>query len=131
MDDFPKAALKHLEDARVLRDEQRFDGAAYLAGYVVERTLKTVIEAENPPVPRIHDLSNLQQTVQQLALHAGSRTGTLYIAATQTLVQILAWRPEMRYRSPHVTKSDASTCVGEAETFYRHIVGSLTLAGMI
>ena len=86
MDDFPKAALKHLEDAWVLRDEQRFDGAAYLAGYVVECTLKTVIEAENPPVPRSHDLSNLQQTGQQLALRAGPRTGTLYIAATQTLV---------------------------------------------
>ena len=131
MDDFPKAALKHLEDARVLRDDQRFDGAAYLAGYVVECTLKTVFEAENPPVPRIHDLSNLQQTVQQLALRAGPRTGTLYIAATQTLVQILAWRPEMRYRSPHVTETMAATWMREAESIYRQLIGSLTLAGTI
>ena len=131
MDDFPKAALKHLEDARVLKDEQRFDGAAYLAGYVVECTLKTVIEAENPPVPHIHDLNSLRQSVDQLALLAKHQTGPLYIAATQSLVQILAWKPEMRYSSPHVTQSVATTWVSEAETLYTRIIGSLTLAGTI
>ena len=53
------------------------------------------------------------------------------IAATQTLVQILAWRPEMRYRSPHVTESVAATWMREAESIYRQLIGSLTLAGTI
>ena len=44
-DDFPKVALKHLQDAQALLKSNRFDGAAYLAGYVVECALKTMIES--------------------------------------------------------------------------------------
>ena len=131
MDDFPKAALKHLEDARLLSDEQRFDGAAYLAGYVAECALKTVIEVENAQVPRIHDLNDLKQRVDTLAALAGPRTGRLYIAATRSLLQILAWRPEMRYRSPYVTETVAVAWMGEAESIYRRVIGDLTLAGTI
>ena len=131
MDDYPKSALKHLEDARVLRDAQRYDGAAYHAGYVAECTLKTVIEVESPPAPWIHDLQSLRQSVDQLALLAGHRSGTLYIAATQSLVQILAWKPDMRYHGPYVTKSDAAVWVTEAEAIYRQIIGSLALSGTI
>lgn len=40
-DDYPEAALKHLQDADALVRGRRFDGAAYLAGYVVECALKT------------------------------------------------------------------------------------------
>ncbi|MRG94456.1 hypothetical protein [Polyangium spumosum] len=42
-DDYPAAAAKHLEDARTLLDAQRHDGAAYLAGYVVECSLRSVV----------------------------------------------------------------------------------------
>ncbi|HSN99090.1 MAG TPA: hypothetical protein VLS89_12425 [Candidatus Nanopelagicales bacterium] len=42
-DDYPAAAAKHLDDARALLDAQRLDGAGYLAGYVVECSLRTVI----------------------------------------------------------------------------------------
>jgi len=131
VDDFPKAALKHLEDARLLSHEQRFDGAAYLAGYVAECALKTVIEVENAQVPRIHDLNDLKQRVDTLAALAGPRTGRLYIAATRSLLQILAWRPEMRYRSPYVTETVAVAWMGEAESIYRRVIGDLTLAGTI
>ena len=34
-DDFPEAAGKHLEDASELFARARYDGTAYLAGYVV------------------------------------------------------------------------------------------------
>lgn len=131
MDDYPKSALKHLEDARVLRDARRYDGAAYHAGYVAECTLKTVIKVERPPVPQIHDLKSLRQSVDQLALAAGHQTGTLYITATRSLVQILGWQPAMRYHGPYVTKSDAAIWVTEAEKIYSQIIGSLTLAGTI
>ena len=35
-DDYPEAAGKHIEDADLLLQAQRFDGAGYLTGYVVE-----------------------------------------------------------------------------------------------
>ena len=47
-DDYPEAALKHLLDADTLLKGRRFDGAAYLSGYVVECALKTLIQVESP-----------------------------------------------------------------------------------
>ena len=45
-DDYPEAAGRHILDSRALVARRRFDGAAYLAGYVVECTLKTLIQLE-------------------------------------------------------------------------------------
>lgn len=42
-DDYPAAARKHLLDAGALVDAGRFDGAGYLAGYVVECSLRTIV----------------------------------------------------------------------------------------
>jgi len=42
-DDYPAAAGKHLNDAKVLLDAKRFDGAGYLAGYIVECSLRSVV----------------------------------------------------------------------------------------
>ena len=42
-DDHPEAAGKHLSDASTLLTASRLDGAAYLAGYVVECSLKAVM----------------------------------------------------------------------------------------
>ena len=43
-DDYPDAAGKHMEDSNVLIAGSRYDGGAYLAGYVVECSLKTLIQ---------------------------------------------------------------------------------------
>lgn len=42
-DDHPQAALKHLDDARVLLAAGRHDSVAYHAGYAVECSFKTVV----------------------------------------------------------------------------------------
>jgi hypothetical protein len=42
-DDYPAAAAKHLDDASALVDAERYDAAGYLAGYVVECSLRTVV----------------------------------------------------------------------------------------
>ena len=131
MDDFPKAALKHLEDAQALLQSGRFDGSAYLAGYVVECSLKTMIDVENKTVPRIHDLHRLQSKVRTLAVLAGSRTGHLFVAVTQAMNQIHAWRPRMRYREPYVAAAVAGDWLAEADDVYKKVIGGLTLAGLI
>ncbi len=46
-DDFPDAAGKNLSDAMTLLEANRYDGAGYLAGYVVECSLKTFIVLAN------------------------------------------------------------------------------------
>lgn len=130
-DDFPKAALKHLQDGQALLKTNRFDGAAYLAGYVVEFALKTMIGVENKKVPRIHDLSELQSRIQALSVVAGSRTGHLYIAITQAIDQILSWRPEMRYCERYLAAPVAGNWLAEADDVYKKVIGNLTLAGLI
>ena len=45
-DDFPAAAEKNLRDARALLASRRWDGAAYLSGYAVECSLKTILLLE-------------------------------------------------------------------------------------
>ncbi|XXY53413.1 hypothetical protein WME91_19980 [Sorangium sp. So ce269] len=42
-DDYPAAAAKHLDDASALLGAKRFDGAGYLAGYVIECSLRSVV----------------------------------------------------------------------------------------
>ena len=68
--DFQKLARVRLDEAKVLRDGGKFDGAYYLAGYAVECALKAVIAKrikaeEFPPKPGVvqkyytHDLAGL------------------------------------------------------------------------
>ena len=45
-DDHPEAAAKHLDDAAALLAARRYDGAGYLAGYVLECAFKTIIILE-------------------------------------------------------------------------------------
>ena len=42
-DDYPVASKKHLDDASALAQGGRHTGCAYLAGYVVECALKSVL----------------------------------------------------------------------------------------
>lgn len=45
-DDYPEAASKHLRDAAALLAAARPDGAAYLSGYVVECSLKSIYQLQ-------------------------------------------------------------------------------------
>jgi len=65
-DDYPRAACKLLADALVLKARHRYDGAVYLAGYVVECSLKALIKLEVGQVKRTHDLAKLHDTVARL-----------------------------------------------------------------
>ena len=131
-DDYPDAAGKHLEDSRVLLAGSRHDGAAYLAGYVVECALKTLVQLEAGGPPHRHDLTGLCDRLDGLAAQVGSRCGKIYLAAEASLraSRVLnEWKPEQRYRSPGVTEADATAWCQEAELAYRQIIGQLQLAG--
>lgn len=64
-DSFPQAAARHLHDAKILLDKQRWDNAVYLAGYVVECSFKVLVEVYIPEGKTAvkkygHDLTELQ-----------------------------------------------------------------------
>lgn len=131
-DDYPAAAGKHLADASTLLDGARYDGAAYLAGYVVECALKTLIQMETR-ILRSHDLESLSSMLRAITAQASSRTQRVSVSAAAFLhgSGIVSWKPEMRYRAAHVTRSTARAWFREAQEFYNLTIGRLRADGVI
>ena len=79
-EDYPEAVLKHCDDARHLIAGNRPDGAAYLAGYAIECTLKTVVQVErgNNRLIRDHDLNNLNTLALGLAAQPSGKTAKYF-----------------------------------------------------
>ena len=73
-DDYPQAARKHLLDAMVLEAAERFDGAAYLSGYVVECVAKALIQVETGQVRHTHELDELRESLNHQAGASDVRT---------------------------------------------------------
>lgn len=132
-DDYPAAARKHLKDSAVLLAEGRPDGAAYLAGYVVECALKTLLQMEQGSAPFIHGLGDLRKQVAGLTAQADLVVGRRCQDAAAVLQKatILAWKPEMRYHDETTSAGHAAACQQEASDMYAKVVGALILDGRI
>lgn len=140
-DDHPDAALKHLLDAKALLGQNRSDGAAYLSGYVVECALKSLWLHETgiPPGGAMpwgrqgHNIGVLAQHIASLASVAGARTARYYRAATSSILSsaIASWNPEIRYRSPFITISDAQAWCDSAESVFLETIAQMRLDGVI
>lgn len=130
-DDYPAAARRHLEDADVLHAGDRHDGVAYLAGYVVECAMKTVIQVETGSAARSHDLAGLDRTLAALSARVGAQTARLYARAVPLLRDpaLLGWDPAMRYRGPETSQADAAARLRVAGEVYRVVIGGLALDG--
>lgn len=131
-DDYPAAALKHLQDSDVLIKGRRFDGAAYLAGYVVECVLKTLIQVETRKANYSHDLNVLREKVAEFAVRTGSCTGR-FLEAIESLnsSEILGWKPEMRYQEPGIVLDTAGKWFQDARDLYDRIIGNLLMDGAV
>lgn len=133
-DDLPDAAGKHLDDAEVLLDAERFDGAAYHAGYVVECSLKSVILMAGRSAWG-HELSTLSSEATRLAaLPSGSAARYAPgVAAGHALYDTVhGWKSTLRYKSPGtVVGTDARDWVDEARRVYGATVARMRLDGVV
>jgi HEPN domain-containing protein len=134
---FSSAAGRHLQDAQILLQTQRWDNAVYLAGYVVECSFKLLIEQyfknDKAAVKKYgHDLTELEGRAME-------RLRVLYpildkqLPTSRTSDSVLAQdHPERRYaRSELWTKEQAKLAVQRAEEIYREIISKLVLNGSI
>jgi len=132
-DDHPDAAGKHLDDASVLLPAGRSDGAAYLAGYVVECALKSIILVAGGH-PWGHDLNALGREALRLAALPGARSARYVPRMTQghTLYDPASgWTETLRYREPGaVTPTDAGSWLGEAQVVYESAIVAMRLDGV-
>jgi hypothetical protein len=121
-DDYPDAAEKHLNDANSLLNAQRFDGAAYLSGYIVECSLKALIQFETGQVSKDHEFDIIHKKMIRLCAQANSKTAK-YVSspAIQNLLKcnIVNWKPGMRYSSEgNVSPADSQKWVTEANEIF-------------
>lgn len=105
---YPNAAIRHLRDSKILLDSSRRHGCAYLAGYVIECSLKACITTPASPeridVREIgHDLSSLTNTLDSMASSRKSAwkrhvpAGLLGTLRSRLESPGPIWTPAMRY----------------------------------
>jgi hypothetical protein len=133
-DDHPDAAGKHLLDAEALEQAQRYDGAAYHAGYVVECAMKSLILAEQKSATTQHGLAVLGTEAIRLAALPNSRTAKYaqpLPRGHQMYTGRLKWMPMMRYRSPGaIGAPEARAFISEASRVYKATVAVMKLDGV-
>lgn len=150
-DDYPKASKKHLDDAFVLHRGGRHDGSAYLAGYVVECALKSVLlhEASWNEREREHDRRKLEQEQARLRDEIGhglrdllDEVSRVYAAATERSSRYLPdlsgrasihqWKASLRYRpSGDLTSSRAQEMLRDAHRTYKQTIEQMQLDGVL
>jgi len=100
-------ALERLKDARCLFRSRRYDGAAYLCGYVLESALKACI------CERLH-VSVYPETAFQGRLKTHELNDLLLLAGLNEELSpekhlknwfvVSDWKPDWRYRLPGIVK---------------------------
>jgi hypothetical protein len=130
-DDHPEAAQKHLRDASALLAANRPDGAAYLCGYVIECSLKSLIQLETGAAHFGHSVSDLAGHATSLALVASSKAARYLGATTAGIVAspINAWKPQLRYRAPSMSTADAQSWHTIAHAVFSETVAQMKLDG--
>lgn len=108
--DFPAAARRHLDDARLLEDNGREPNAGQLYGVGAEYGLKAILtwcgtpsDAEGSPNRpyRVHVDELVSANVfQQLHLFVQGRSGAKYLAVITHIGDFADWRTAHRYYSP-------------------------------
>jgi HEPN domain-containing protein len=134
-DDYPDAAAKHAEDALVLLNGQRYDGAGYLAGYAVECILKTIVQLESGQILLHHRLTDLSRDALNLASMPAARTSR-YVRHPQITNLSYGlpngWQETLRYRSTgEITGATATAWVEEARRLFNETIIPMRLDGVI
>ena len=131
-EDFTAAAARHWNDAGILFSVGRFDNAAYLAGYVVECSLKSLIKSAGlAPKPFSHAVKTLAGDVLLLACIAAPSIRRYCLPTSAQLDHLVKnWNPEMRYwPTGQVAKVLAEDWISAAGEAYRALVIERVLDG--
>ena len=127
-------ALSRLEDAQILVRNKRFDGAYYLAGYVVEYSLKAIIAKLIPEkvtgFPSIKEefsiLSNLKEhnfeKLLEFIMPIQTDRNNFKNKFGQEWITVLEWSPEFRYSKVNsISKEKTEIMIETCKTLYNEI----------
>jgi HEPN domain-containing protein len=134
---FSQAAGRHLQDAKILCEQERWDNAVYLAGYVVECSFKVLIEIyfsnDQKAVKKYgHDLNELEGKAMERLRVLYPRLDSQLPNARITGTILAKDHPERRYAKSELwTKEEAQLAMQTAAEIYSKIVPNLVLNGLI
>ena len=132
-EDFASAAGRHLEDARILHTQSRHDNAAYLLGYVVECSLKYIVQKSGlSPQVYGHRLDLLSEQVMTLAFLLSPVARRYHVVESPALRDILChWKSQLRYcETGSVDGKSVDRWLGAASDIYSGTVVQAILDGM-
>lgn len=131
--DFFSAATRHLEDAEALHDSRRYDNSLYLAGYVVECSLKAVVELYEGDAPKFgHDLLRLERDGLELAL-AMAPAAVRYRPPPGVVKSVRdVWSEHKRYiPTGQIKKSASEQILEHARQAWTCCIGQMLLDGIV
>ena len=131
-ENFADAASRHLDDALLLKSEQRFDNAAYLSGYVVECAMKTVLVASSMTTKRLgHELQTLTVEAMPLLWIVAPAMRRYDVPASIEIDELIRdWKPERRYdKTGDVDSMQAERWMSAARQVFDSFVVSSVLDG--
>ena len=96
---FADAAARHLDDAMLLKSQQRFDNAAYLSGYVVECAMKAVLTTSPLTPQRLgHELQSISVEATSLLWIVAPAMRRYEIPVSNDVDELIRnWKPDLRY----------------------------------
>jgi hypothetical protein len=137
-EDHADAAGKHLSDARVLLDNNRYDGAGSLAGYVIECCFKCLHLCEKGEHPWGHDINQLGRDALEFAATVPSSRTARYVGGLGLTHPIYAysegsgWNESLRYQPEgKITEAESASWLAEAERVYQQTVGRMKMDGVV
>lgn len=130
-DNFAATANRMMLDARILHHSEAFRNACYLAGYVVECTLKALIAQTKTP-RMIHSIKSLHDEVAALLVNGNAIVAkygdpsafapTMFQAVSQLGDKHCHWDPKHRYDGTRWTSNVSSDYLREAEKCHEVII---------
>ncbi len=129
---YQSAARRHLDDSTLLFGEGRFDNAAYLAGYVVECSIKSLIRAAGGPARALqHELAAICGDALLLAWLLMPSIRRFRLPETPEFRSLVAeWSTDLRYEATEaVDRTRATAWLSAAQAAYESIVVPAILDG--
>lgn len=138
-DDYPRTAKRMLGAAKALDSvgaSPQPHAQAYLAGYVVECALKSLIQEFLNERSSSHPVDALWDQVKRAAVAAGATKTKLFDKSVARLaprhknrLKIAVWNPYHRYDKVGWNATDASTWTAEAELVFTETVAEMIADG--
>lgn len=130
--DFAAASTRHLRDALLLYQEERYDNAFYLAGYVVECALKAVVKGSGlVPGGFGHKLLKLEGDALQLAIAIAPATVRYRPPRAPVQAVSSTWSVDHRYFSTGVSARRAEALLSDARMVWESCIGEMLLDGVL